>query len=300
MNPHRARLCQPGRTAAKVFSLAVLVAGLAVLMYPAVSKWYATSTHAQAVTEYSLHQPDSAFDQFETARQANEVRDLETAGQALVVVGSDVRARVQVPAVDIDLPVYATSSPDNLQRGAGILEGTSLPVGGAGTHAGITAHSGMVTAFMFDRLDDVALGDHAYVEVLGQTLAYSVISRVVDTPEDGAGRLQPQTGKDLLTLITCTPYGINTHRLLVTAERDLAEEMRLAASASSAGEPAQVDSDRSINAALVAAALIPGALAASALVIRNKTRKRRNATRLRPRHRSPTRRHQAGAPGSAR
>ena len=300
MNSRRARLCQPGRTAAKVFSLAVLVAGLAVLMYPAVSKWHTTSTHAQAVTEYSLHQPDSAFDQFETARQANEVRDLETAGLALVVVGSDVRARVQVPAVDIDLPVYATSSPDNLQRGAGILEGTSLPVGGAGTHAGITAHSGMVTASMLDHLDDVALGDHVYVEVLGQTLAYSVISRVVDTPEDGAGRLQPQTGKDLLTLITCTPYGINTHRLLVTAERDLAEEMRLAASASSAGEPVQVDSDRSINAALVAAALIPGALAASALGIKNKTRKRRNATRLRPRHRSPTRRHQAGAPGSAR
>ena len=73
MNSRRARLCQPGRTAAKVFSLAVLVAGLAVLMYPAVSKWYATSTHAQAVTEYSLHQPDSAFSQFETARQANEV-----------------------------------------------------------------------------------------------------------------------------------------------------------------------------------------------------------------------------------
>ena len=82
MNSRRARLCQPGRTAANVFSLAVLVAGLAVLMYPAVSKWYATSTHAQAVTEYSLHQPDSAFDQFETARQANEVRDLESAGQA--------------------------------------------------------------------------------------------------------------------------------------------------------------------------------------------------------------------------
>lgn len=286
MNSQGARLCQPGRTAAKVFSLAVLVAGLAVLMYPAVSKWYATSTHAQAVTEYSLHQPDSAFDQFETARQANEVRDLETAGQALVVIGSDVRARVQVPAVDIDLPVYATSSPDNLQRGAGILEGTSLPVGGAGTHAGITAHSGMVTASMFDRLDEVALGDHVYVEVLGQALAYSVISRVVDTPEDGAGRLQPQTGKDLLTLITCTPYGINTHRLLVTAERDLAEEMRLAASASSAGQPAQVDSDRSINAALVAAALIPGALAASALVIRS--RKRKSSTRPRARHLAPT------------
>ena len=300
MNPHRARLCQPGRTAAKVFSLAVLVAGLAVLMYPAVSKWYATSTHAQAVTEYSLHQPASAFDQFETARQANEVRDLETAGQALVVVGSDVRARVQVPAVKIDLPVYATSSPEDLLRGAGILEGSSLPVGGAGTHAAITAHSGMVTASMFDHLGEVALGDHIYVGVLGQTLAYTVTERVVDTPRDGRARIQPQTGKDLLTLITCTPYGINTHRLLVTAERDLAEEMQFASSASSAAQPAQVDSDRRINAVLVATALFPCTLAASALVIRNKTRKRRNATRLRPRHRSPTRRHRAGAPGSAR
>ncbi len=267
--------------------MVVLVAGLAVLMYPAVSKWHAASTHTQAVAEYAFLQPDSALAQFETARQANEVRDLETAGQALVVVGSDVRARVQVPAVKIDLPVYATSSPEDLLRGAGILEGSSLPVGGAGTHAAITAHSGMVTASMFDHLDDVALGDHIYVGVLGQTLAYTVTERVVDTPRHGRARIQPQTGKDLLTLITCTPYGINTHRLLVTAERDLAEEMQFASSASSAAQPTPVDSDRRIKAAVVTAVLVPGTLAAFALVIRS--RKRRNATRLRPRHRSPTR-----------
>ena len=286
MTSRNARHHRPGRRAAKILSLAVLVTGLVAVAFPSVAKWNAAATHAHAVTEYAFLQPDSALAQFEDAVQANEVRDLKAAGQALVVPGSEVRARIRVPAVNIDLPVYATSSPNNLQRGAGILEGTSLPVGGAGTHAAVTAHSGMVTASMFDRLDDVKLGDHIYVEVLGQTLAYSVTERVVDTPEDGAGRLQPQTGRDLLTLITCTPYGINTHRLLVTAERDPAEEMRLAASASSAGQPTQVETGRSVGAALVAAALVPGILAASALVIRS--RKRTNTTRPRARHLAPT------------
>ena len=286
MTSRNARHHRPGRRAAKILSLAVLVTGLVAVAFPSVAKWNAAATHAHAVTEYAFLQPDSALAQFEDAVQANEVRDLKAAGQALVVPGSEVRARIRVPAVNIDLPVYATSSPNNLQRGAGILEGASLPVGGAGTHAAVTAHSGMVTASMFDRLDDVKLGDHIYVEVLGQTLAYSVTERVVDTPEDGAGRLQPQTGRDLLTLITCTPYGINTHRLLVTAERDPAEEMRLAASASSAGQPTQVETGRSVGAALVAAALVPGILAASALVIRS--RKRTNTTRPRARHLAPT------------
>lgn len=131
-----------------------------------------------------------------------------------------VMARVRVPSANIDLPVYHGTDETTLSHGVGHLYGTDLPIGGTGTHAVLTGHTGIATATLFDNLIDVQHGDFVAVDVLGESLHYRVtdIQRVL--PHETQS-LRAVTGQDLLTLITCTPYGINTHRLLVTGERVL-------------------------------------------------------------------------------
>lgn len=129
-----------------------------------------------------------------------------------------VMARIHVPVAGINLPVYHGTEEHTLSHGAGHLYGTDLPVGGPGTHAVITGHTGISTATLFDNLIDVTHNDLMAVEVLGETLHYRVTSIETVLPHE-VEALRPQADRDLLTLITCTPYGINTHRLLVTGER---------------------------------------------------------------------------------
>lgn len=136
----------------------------------------------------------------------------------LATLPGDVMARLAVPSAKIDLPVRHGTDDDAIARGAGHLFGTGLPVGGKGVNAVLTAHSGMRTASLFDGLHDVKVGDIAYVQVAGKKLAYKVRAIHVIKPTQ-LELFQPVPGKDILTLFTCTPYGTNTHRLVVTAER---------------------------------------------------------------------------------
>ena len=126
--------------------------------------------------------------------------------------------RIKIPTAEVDLPVYHTSYDDVLLVGAGHLEGTSLPVGGEGTRAVITAHRGMANATMFTYLDRVQPGDLITLEVFGEVLVYQVFESKVVAPEDTES-IRPDPERDLLTLVTCTPLGINTERILVTGER---------------------------------------------------------------------------------
>ncbi|MSS44776.1 class C sortase [Cutibacterium sp. WCA-380-WT-3A] len=127
-------------------------------------------------------------------------------------------ARVRVPSVGIDLPVYHGTSQRVLAAGVGHLYGTALPVGGAGTHSVLTGHTGLATLTMFDNLTHVRVGDIFYVDVMGETLAYKVDQIRVVEPTDLAA-VRPVSGRDYATLVTCTPYGINSHRLLVRGVR---------------------------------------------------------------------------------
>ena len=136
----------------------------------------------------------------------------------LATLPGDIMARLVVPTAKIDLPVRHGTEDDAIARGAGHLFGTGLPVGGKGVNAVLTAHSGMRTASLFDGLTDVQVGDIAYVQVAGQKLAYKVKEIHIIKPTQ-LELFEAQAGRDLLTLFTCTPYGINTHRLVVTAER---------------------------------------------------------------------------------
>ncbi len=127
---------------------------------------------------------------------------------------------IKIPKIGVKLPIYHGASRDVLARGAGHLYGTDLPVGGKNRHTVITAHTGLPTATMFDGLIDMKRGDYFYIDVQGYTMRYRVFHISVVDPED-ISLLQREKGRDLATLLTCTPYGVNSHRLLVTGYRVL-------------------------------------------------------------------------------
>jgi sortase A len=138
--------------------------------------------------------------------------------KALDLPGTDMMARVRIPAIDVDLPVFHGTDDAILARGIGHLFGSGLPVGGAGTHAVLTGHSGFVQAKLFDDLDDLVEGDTVVVTVLGEDLYYEVDQIATVLPGE-TERLRQVPGQDHLTLVTCTPTGVNTHRLLVRTVR---------------------------------------------------------------------------------
>lgn len=133
-------------------------------------------------------------------------------------LGSGIMAVIHIPKIHVDLPIYHGTSAQVLTLGAGHLPNTSLPVGGPSTHAAISAHSGMATAPMFSRLGELKIGDPFFLEVLGQELWYTVDQIRVVLPTE-IQDLKIMEGADQVTLITCTPYGLNTHRLLVRGTR---------------------------------------------------------------------------------
>lgn len=142
----------------------------------------------------------------------------DTAYTQALDLGDGVMGTLSIPKIGVDLTIRHGSSDAVLAEGLGHLHGTSLPVGGKGTHAALTGHRGMPDRLMLTRLDEMREGDPFYLHILGRTLAYKVVDiRVVEPDDTGALAVRP--GRDLVTLVTCTPYGINTHRLLVTGER---------------------------------------------------------------------------------
>lgn len=143
----------------------------------------------------------------------------------LNVKDDGVMGIVEIPKIEVSIPIYHGTMADILEEGAGHIEGTSLPVGGIGTHACIAAHRGLPTKKMFTNLDQIRNGDIFYVEVLGERLAYQVYDVEIVLPEEQEP-LKIQKEKDLITLITCTPYGVNSHRIYVHGSRIPIEEAR--------------------------------------------------------------------------
>lgn len=239
----------PGRLAWRLPVLALVVAlvawvGMLVAIYPTVAAWVSQYNQSKVVDSYSSEVTSadlspSVAEQLSEARQYNDALNsgalLEanhrlptgegTSSDAsmdysslLKVDATGVMGRIKIPSIDVDLPIYHGTSDETLLKGVGHLEGTSLPVGGEGTHAVLTGHRGLATATMFTNLDKVGVGDTFTIEVLDQVLTYQVITTKVVDPEDTAS-LRPQAGKDLVTLVTCTPLGINSQRILVTGQR---------------------------------------------------------------------------------
>ena len=147
----------------------------------------------------------------------------EDYGHQLNVAGDGIMGYIEIPTINVNLPIYHGTGSDSLERGVGHLLGSSLPVGGESTHSILTGHSGMASQKMFTDLVQVEVGDVFYLHILDETLAYQVRELNTVLPHD-TSLLGISTGEDLCTLITCTPYGINTHRLLVTGSRIPYEE----------------------------------------------------------------------------
>lgn len=138
--------------------------------------------------------------------------------QSLLNTGEGVMGTVRIPKISVNLPIYHGTSEDALARGVGHLYGTSLPAGGKNSHTVLTGHRGLVNAELFTRLDELRKGDYIYLEVMGETFGYKVDRISVIEPSD-VSKLKVEPGKDRITLMTCTPYGVNTHRLLVSGLR---------------------------------------------------------------------------------
>ena len=143
--------------------------------------------------------------------------------EQLNINGDGIMGYIQIPSIGITLPIFHGVAGDDLERGAGHLPGTSLPVGGSGTHAVIAAHSGLPTQRMFSDLEQMEKGDMFFLSILDRTLAYEVDQILVVEPND-ASALGIVPGQDYVTLVTCTPFGINTHRLLLRGRRVPYEE----------------------------------------------------------------------------
>lgn len=132
--------------------------------------------------------------------------------------GNGIMGSIEIPSININLPIYHGTSDEVLSAGVGHLNESSLPVGGINTRSVLTGHRGLPNSKLFTRLDELEIGDLFFIRVLNETLAYKVSDIEVIEPEDVSG-LEIEAGKDLVSLITCTPYGLNTHRLVVTGER---------------------------------------------------------------------------------
>lgn len=226
----------------RVFGMLVVIlsalAGVALLVYPlAMSHWNNNKQLelAQLFEENNQNtQPAILQEQLDSAHEYNRLNTggpLSDPWLSRVSEGSDnyraylselsgqsVMARLVIPAIDVDLPVYHGTTERTLAKGIGHLFGSQLPVGGPGTHALLTGHTGIPEATLFDNLDQLEIGDAFYISVAGEHLKYEVSELDVVLPNE-TETLAPVVGEDLVTLITCTPYGINTHRLLVTGHR---------------------------------------------------------------------------------
>lgn len=211
-------------TLAKGAVLLVLWAGIGLLAFPWAGQWFSAGQHASTSTaQVQLSERFEGSPRLLAAAHAYNDRPVAHSRaeylEQLAVPGTDAIGRLVVPEANINLPIYHGTSDETLLRGIGHLEYSHLPVGGEGTHSVLSAHSGLPTDRMFDRLVDVEPGDEFYLTVAGQTLAYRVIHTEVLDPDAAAQELKPVAGRDLVTLITCTPYAVNSHRFLVTAQR---------------------------------------------------------------------------------
>ena len=208
------------------------VAGV-LLAYPLVSTIINSKYHSDIETAYTAAIADTDDIELTAQREAAERYNAMLSGAATITEGGvsapplayaqqltvgGVMCYVDIPKINVYLPVQQGTDADTLENSVGHVVGTSLPVGGSSTHAVLSAHSGMASSKLFSDIDRLAVGDMFYIHVLGEVLAYKVDAIHTVLPTD-TSLLQIADGKDLVTLVTCTPFGINTHRLLVRGHR---------------------------------------------------------------------------------
>ena len=239
------------KKSSKIVIILIFLAGLFLLLYPFIANQWNNHRQKQLIGNY-----ESVISDKEAAGNidyAAEMKKAEAYNDALLpsilpdsfavadastetdssyedslnIAGDGMMGIVEIPKIAIKLPIYHGTGDEVLQKAAGHLEGSSLPIGGESTHAVISAHRGLPSASLFTDLDQLEIGDHFLIHVLDETLCYEVDQILVVDPEDTSA-LAVEDGEDLVTLLTCTPYGVNTQRLMVRGHRVPYEEQAVA------------------------------------------------------------------------
>ena len=205
---------------------------LGLMLYPLVGEFLSERYHSDVETTYTAVIADTDDAELTVQREVAQQYNAMLSGAAITEGGASapplayvqqltaggVMAYVDIPKINVYLPVQHGTDAETLEKSVGHVVGTSLPVGGESTHAVLSAHSGLASSKLFSDIDQLAVGDTFYIHVLGDTLAYQVDNIATVLPTD-TSLLQIEDGKDLVTLVTCTPFGVNTHRLLVRGHR---------------------------------------------------------------------------------
>ena len=214
--------------------IVILRVGVGIMVYPTFSDWWnsfhqsrAIANYATVVDEMDQEEIDALFQEAEeynkrllkkTNRYVLDDEEMEEYNSILDPSGTGVMGYIQIKSIGVNLPIYHGTEESVLQIAVGHIEGTSLPIGGESTHAALSGHRGLPSAKLFSDLDKVKEGDTFTVTVLNRTITYEVDQVEIVLPED-TSLLNIVAGEDYCTLITCTPYGINTHRMMVRGKR---------------------------------------------------------------------------------
>ena len=221
-----------------IIAIIFIIVGTGIFLYPSISNYFAEKNHVEAIRNYDKIVAgigeDSIKKEKEKAQTYNEnlsgdpVHDPFVFGsgyalpenykEVLNLSEDGIMGYIQIPKILVDLPIYHGTSEEVLEKGVGHIQNTSVPIGGNSTHSVLTGHTGLPNAELFTRLDELVVGDIFYIHVLNEILTYKVYEIKVVLP-DNIDELRITSGEDLVTLVTCTPYGVNSHRLLVKAER---------------------------------------------------------------------------------
>lgn len=217
-----------------ILLILLFLVGLGLILYPTFSNWWNTFHSSKAINAYSDMVANLDEDQYEeiitAAHEFNASRltagtsfsmspeQKELYPELLNVGGDGIMGYIEIPSIGVALPIYHGTEERILQVAVGHLDWSSLPIGGESTHSVLSGHRGLPSARLFTDLDDLKEGDLYMIRVLGELLTYEVDQILIVDPTD-VDSLKVEQGKDLCTLVTCTPYGINTHRLLVRGHR---------------------------------------------------------------------------------
>ena len=221
-------------TLTNILLIIVLLVGLSLLLYPSFSEWWNSSRQTQVITQYAEAVANMDNEEYnavlDSAREYNESLVLRYNGytlegdqkeryaQELNYFGDGLMGYVEIPTIDVMLPIYHGVDEQTLQTAVGHLDWSSLPVGGESSHSVISGHRGLPSARLFTDLDRLVVGDVFLIHVLNQVMTYRVDKIEIVLPEMVEGLLI-HPGEDYVTMVTCTPYGVNTHRILVRGTR---------------------------------------------------------------------------------
>lgn len=211
-----------------VFIFLLLIAGIGLFMYPIVSNWYGEYTAHTEIQSYdktiqkvgdeAIGKLQKAADDYNSALAKHDSDKVSSMHYDELLAVAESIGYIEIPKINVYLPIFHGMDDDILQKGIGHMEGTSLPVGGSSTHCVLAGHTGLPSANLFTDLDQLKNGDSFYIHTLDKVLAYQVDQIKVVLPYE-TDDIQIAQAEDYVTLITCTPYGINSHRLLVRGTR---------------------------------------------------------------------------------